>query len=83
MLTGSRSKSIADTIITFARSADAARSIRKAITVRTAEGRCRKENRMCNYNCKPIEPKDETWWEDMDRDAQEYLASCDQEEEND
>lgn len=37
---------------------------------------------MCNFNCKPIEPKDETWWEDMDRDAQEYLDSCDQEEEN-
>ena len=37
---------------------------------------------MCNHNCKPIEAKDETWWEDMDRDAQEYLASCDQEEEN-
>ena len=31
---------------------------------------------MCNYNCKPIEPKDETWWEDMDRDAQEYLENA-------
>lgn len=38
---------------------------------------------MCIFKCKPIEPKDETWWEDMDRDAQEYLASCDQEEDND
>lgn len=37
---------------------------------------------MCNFNCKAIEPKDETWWEDMDRDAQEYLESCDQEEDN-
>ena len=39
---------------------------------------------MCNYNCKPIEPKDETWWEDMDRDAQEYYDSLteDQEEED-
>lgn len=30
---------------------------------------------MCDFNCKPIEPKDESWWEDMDRDAQEYLES--------
>lgn len=30
---------------------------------------------MCIFNCKPIEPKDETWWEDMERDAQEYMDS--------
>jgi hypothetical protein len=45
MVHGSRSKSITDTIITSALSADAARSIRKAITVRIAEGRCRKEKK--------------------------------------
>ena len=38
MAHGSKSKSITDTIITSALSADAARSIRKAITVQTAEG---------------------------------------------
>ena len=27
-----------------------------------------------------IAPKDDIWWEDMDRDAQEYLASCDDQE---
>lgn len=29
---------------------------------------------MCNY-CAGIFPKDEYWWEDMDRDAAEYLGS--------
>ena len=38
---------------------------------------------MCNYCTAPVSPKDESWWEDMDRDAQEYLESCDQEEDND
>lgn len=36
---------------------------------------------MC-LECKPIEPKDETWWDDMDRDAQEYLESLEQEADN-
>ena len=36
---------------------------------------------MC-LTCKPIEPKDSTWWDDMDRDAQEYLESLEQEENN-
>ena len=36
---------------------------------------------MC-LECKPIEPKDSTWWDDMDRDAQEYLESLEQEENN-
>lgn len=38
---------------------------------------------MCNFNCSPITPKDETWWEDMDRDADAYYESLeddDQEE---
>lgn len=26
-----------------------------------------------------IKPKDESWWQDMDRDAAEYLASLDDE----
>ena len=34
--------------------------------------------RMC-LECKPIEPKDSTWWDDMNRDAEEYLASLEQE----
>lgn len=45
MVYGSRSKSTKDIITIIALSADAARSIRKAITVRTAEGRCRKEKK--------------------------------------
>lgn len=36
---------------------------------------------MC-FECKPIEPKDSTWWDDMDRDAQEYLESLEQEADN-
>ena len=35
---------------------------------------------MCNYCNAPVSPKDETWWEDMDWDAQQYQAE--QEEEN-
>ena len=29
---------------------------------------------MCKV-CKPIEPKDETWWDDMEQDSREYLDS--------
>ena len=36
---------------------------------------------MCKV-CKPIEPKDESWWDDMDRDAQEYLESLEKEADN-
>lgn len=36
---------------------------------------------MC-LECKPIDPKDSTWWDDMDRDAQEYLESLEQEANN-
>ena len=36
---------------------------------------------MCNY-CAGIEPKDESWWEDMDRDAAEYYESLTNDEEN-
>ena len=38
---------------------------------------------MCNFNCVPLSPKDESWWEDMDRDAQEYYESLDDQEEED
>lgn len=44
MVHGSRSKSITDTIIISALSVAAARSIRKVITVRTAEERCQEVN---------------------------------------
>ena len=35
---------------------------------------------MCEY-CQPISPKDETWWEDMDWDAQQYLAESENDKE--
>lgn len=51
MVHGSRSKSITDTIITSALSADAARSIRKATIVRIAEERCQEvNNERCYWN---------------------------------
>ena len=36
---------------------------------------------MCNSCYAKISPKDETWWEDMDRDADAYYESIDEEEE--
>ena len=34
---------------------------------------------MC-LECKPIEPKDSTWWDDMEQDSREYLDSLMSEE---
>lgn len=43
----------------------------------------RRKKRMCNFCARPLEPKDETWEDDMRRDAELYMADLAEDEEED